>query len=284
MPNPLQQAIKSGVKTNDSIGGLFARIGTSDHPHGFVKSAYRNAKRSMTSARQESDPFRASGEVMIALRKSVLNDARSMFEDAQLTGAEEAARQLRFYGTRTPHPSTVSMALSRESQSALDVISARLDVQETAIQALLLTTGDASQILGDENRNGVLTDAEIAAALAFWTTALLWDAFGGWTNQYGGDVYQKIAVAAIDGRTTDCCLRVHGQTQPFDTPFHLTGTPRFADYMDWPGFHYYCRTAGALYLSAYDTGLTTQMRSSADYFIAERKAGRHPDRHPANAF
>ncbi len=52
-----------------------------------------------------------------------------------------------------------------------------------------------------------------------------------------------MAVAVIDNRTTDCCQRVHGQVQPLDQPFVLTGEPRFADRMQWPGFHWRCRTS-----------------------------------------
>jgi hypothetical protein len=46
-------------------------------------------------------------------------------------------------------------------------------------------------------------------------------------------------VAGIDERTTDCCLQAHGQIQPLDKPFHLTGEPRWADYLDNPPFHWY---------------------------------------------
>jgi hypothetical protein len=60
-------------------------------------------------------------------------------------------------------------------------------------------------------------------------------------------VYKKQAIATVDEKTTDCCLRVHGQIQPLDKPFHLVGEPRFADKIDNPPFHWYCRTAQALY-------------------------------------
>jgi hypothetical protein len=52
----------------------------------------------------------------------------------------------------------------------------------------------------------------------------------------------KQAVAQIDSSTTDCCLRVHGQVQPLEKPFELRGTPRFADEMMHPRFHWRCRT------------------------------------------
>ena len=57
-----------------------------------------------------------------------------------------------------------------------------------------------------------------------------------------GRKWHKQAVAQIDDKTTDCCLNVHGQVQPIDEPFILTGTPRFADEQMHPRFHWQCRT------------------------------------------
>lgn len=60
-------------------------------------------------------------------------------------------------------------------------------------------------------------------------------------------VFKKQAIAAIDDRTTECCLRVHGQIQEMKAPFILTGRPRFADRLQGPPFHWRCRTATTLY-------------------------------------
>jgi hypothetical protein len=62
--------------------------------------------------------------------------------------------------------------------------------------------------------------------------------------------YLKQAVAAIDQKTTDCCLRVHAQAQPLDKDFHLTGEPRYADYLPYPGFHWWAIPAGELCVTA----------------------------------
>jgi hypothetical protein len=63
-------------------------------------------------------------------------------------------------------------------------------------------------------------------------------------------VFKKQAIAAIDDRTTECCLRVHGQVQEMKAPFVLTGRPRFADRLQGPPFHWRCRTATTLYSEA----------------------------------
>ncbi len=67
-------------------------------------------------------------------------------------------------------------------------------------------------------------------------------------------------------------------------PFHLEGTPRFADELDWSPFHYYCRTSIALYLPEYDDGITARMQLSASTVLEERANGIWQDRDPADAF
>lgn len=101
-----------------------------------------------------------------------------------------------------------------------------------------------------------------------------------------GRQWQKQAVAAIDERTTDCCLRVHGQVQPLKTPFHLTGTPRFADRMQHPPFHRYCRTVETVYAAEMEAvGETTaEMRDAARAEIeARERTGKRAEIHPASA-
>lgn len=93
------------------------------------------------------------------------------------------------------------------------------------------------------------------------------------------------AIAAIDERTTDCCLRVHGQIQPVDAPFKLTGTPRFADEMKAPPFHWFCRTSQTLYVKEFEiVGVTTEdMRAAAQAELTARGDGSRKEIHPAHA-
>ena len=285
MANPLSKAIKSAVRMNADIGGLFADIGTNAHPRGYIQTAYRNASRNMAQALQSEDRLGAANEVLALLRRDVQIQTIGIYGTAQGMGAEESARQLSLYGIQTPSTDTAAITLSRQSKSALEVTLTKLDAQAAAIRALILTDAEDGQILGDDNRAGVLTPGDVAATAAAWAASLVWNSFDSWTRRYQGElVFQKQAIAALDGRTTNCCLEVHAQIQPMDKPFRLTGTPRFADYMDWPGFHGWCRTSGVLYLAGFDDGLTSRMRDSADWFLDERKAGRNPDRNPADAF
>lgn len=86
---------------------------------------------------------------------------------------------------------------------------------------------------------------------------------------------QKQAIAAIDNRTTDCCLRVHGQITDLDQPYKLTGQPRFASEMMFPSFHWRCRTSSAAYHPAFEENsrLTTAgMRDDARAQLSANKA------------
>lgn len=77
----------------------------------------------------------------------------------------------------------------------------------------------------------------------------------------------KQAIAVIQpGVTTETCLRVHGQIQPLDKPYRLTGRPRFADAMMFPSFHWNCRSSSAAYHPAFEEGAritTADMRAEA---------------------
>lgn len=279
--NPLEKSIRSGVRMNGKIGDLFAKLGSSDHPRGVVSTAYRNSRMLIKSAMNESNPLPAVRDVTRSLRRTLQSEIASVLEEAVALGEEEARRQMVYY--QDDEQSGYPIDLTDETQTAAGAILARYDSQSAAINAILMTNGTLEQIIGDGVRSGVLSSSEILAAASNWASRMVWSAFDA-TAALSSFDYKKQAVAALDGRTTDCCLRVHAQIQPFNGLFKLTGTPRFADTMDWPGFHYYCRTSGVLYLSQYDDGLTQRMRAGADYFIDERSAGRYPDRDPADAF
>lgn len=279
--NPLERAIRSGIRMNDRIGDLFAIVGNSAHPRGDVLSAYRQARFAMRSAWQEQNRLFAVDDVLRNLKRDLLRDVTSVFNSSISLGGEEARRQLGYYDLTVRG----SINLSTETQSALDAVMTRFDAQAAAIRALALTDTNEEQIVGDEDRSGLLGSGEIIAGIGYWITFLIWNSFDGWLDHAGSGLdFQKQAVAALDGRTTDCCLRVHGQVQPFNSPFHLTGTPRFSDYMDYPAFHYNCRTSIVLYLAEYDDGLTRRLRESARWFLNERAQGRNPDHNPADAF
>jgi hypothetical protein len=120
----------------------------------------------------------------------------------------------------------------------------------------------------------------------------LWTAVTGLAGTYynagqsqAGQRWQKQAIAAIDERTTDCCLQVHGQTQELNTPFLLTGTPRYSDHIQHPPFHWYCRTGESLWIEEFEQeGVTTpEMRDAAQAELTARQDGSRKEIHPAHA-
>ncbi len=95
------------------------------------------------------------------------------------------------------------------------------------------------------------------------------------TAQVDSERVQKQAVASVGPRTTQTCLRVHGQIQPVDGLFELTGEPRFARRMAHPAFHWNCRTSVAMYHPFFERGglTTANMRSSAAAELRRRDGG-----------
>jgi hypothetical protein len=297
MPNPLRRAIKSGIRMNDQIGNLFAQIGTENRTLELWFSSQEDGRRVFwahlaqgfdgkdmkpEAALAKDNPLPAVREVLRNLRRQVQADVSSVFSDAAEMGAEEAQRQMRFYETKPRG----SVTLTEQTNTVTETVMSKFDAQSAAITALVLSQADPLEIIGNEERTGLLSSGEITAAAAYWGAHLVWASFDAQVEQGNTEnaVFMKQAVAALDARTTDCCLRVHGQIQSVDEPFHLTGTPRFADYMDWPGFHWYCRTSGVLYQEEFDDGLTGKMREGAQFFLNEREAGRTPDNYPVDAF
>lgn len=111
--------------------------------------------------------------------------------------------------------------------------------------ALLL----ARLITGRDGRASALDHCDGALQLAVQRS--IWGTFNSTVLSLGQQTpYQKQVVAARDERTTTCCTRAHGQVQPLDQPFVLTGTPRYADTMMAPPFHYHCRSVLVLHTPA----------------------------------
>lgn len=164
---------------------------------------------------------------------------------------------------------------------------ARLKQAEETVQAMVerLLAEDLAGGRASAWRNG-LNAAEVQSQRGLWTlgnsiTGLLYRA----GESLAGQTYERQAIAALDERTTDCCLRVHGQIVGIKENFHLVGTPRFADEMPAPPFHWFCRTSVALYVRQFeDFGITTaEMRDAARAELAARADGSRVEIHPASA-
>lgn len=170
---------------------------------------------------------------------------------------------------------------------SVEINMTRLAVAEadlsTAVDRLLsvsVTDGRASvwRLAGANAQKSITTNTWITGMSAM-------SALYHMVQQTTKTVYMKQACAAIDERTTDCCLQVHGQIQPLDKPFILYGSPRFADKVDSPPFHWYCRSAETLYTEKFEEkGITTdEMKSAAQAEIDTREqTGGRAEIHPAH--
>jgi hypothetical protein len=282
MINPLEKCIQEALKSNDELLRLFNRMGSSEYQNGEILIAYRNAKRAVQIALAEDNKLDGLKDITGQLKRSVQSSVRSTLKDAQAMGADNAARQLRHYGIKSlPY---VLGEFAGQLDGGLDIVVSKVETQILTCEAILRSEVDDTLIVGDDTRQGILRPGDVLGAAAFWAAALAWDAWSQIVQKNSEDSFGKQAIAAIDNKTTDCCLRVHGQIQPLNKPFHLTGTPCFAEYLDGPPFHWHCRTSVALYLGEFDDGITDRLKSSAETVLDERSRGVWKERRPADAY
>ena len=277
--NEHEQAVRAALRAGDDLKRLIDQLGNQAHPRGRMLSAYRQARRAMRQAQNLTTVL----DVLRELRATVEDVMRASLASAAQAGLDQARVELAVYGL----PNTVARA-----QPGLPMAAwmAQYDAQASAVQATWMATGDMTQIVGDEERVGILSPAPVIREGARWLGIALLVAYAGATAEMlertrRQEDFMRQAVAAIDERTTDCCLRVHGQVVGMNQDFHLTGTPRFGEYLRNPPFHWYCRSSTALVRreDANDP-LSRQMRQAAADEIGARAAtGTRVMIHPADA-
>lgn len=252
MPANRRLSIQAALRTNHELGKLFAKLGTAEHPRGKVLMAYRNARRAMRDVLRQRAPAIALGawlgarlgaqEIMTGLKDSVRMIADTTLAAAVELGWEQAQVEAKVWELEPlmPFVDIVSMT---------DAWVGMVEQQERGILATLATGADPALILGSDVTVGLLRPDTVAREGAHWLAVAAGLALLGALQpamQASGLAWGKQASAAIDARTTECCLRVHGQVVPENKPFHTTGSPAFAEWQDWPDFHWNCRTSGTL--------------------------------------
>jgi hypothetical protein len=279
MPNDHSRAVARALRANDEIGALFNRLGHSEAPRGALIRAYRTVLRELRGRLDDADYVRAA---LADFVESATTAAGEVFRAGIDLGEEQGNDMLSIWGLE-PVALTVSGQALTAAQAS---VRASTTKQASNVLTLLSLGADAGQVLGDAGRVGVLQYGTTFAESTRWAVRLtnvaaadtmtqgIARAAGLPTPAQGGDVaavkraasaWGRQAIAALDLRTTSCCLRVHGQIVPVDGMFELTGTPRFADNMDAPPFHYGCRTAIALVrLDAQDEALNARLRLDAN--------------------
>lgn len=279
------------MRANQTQGDMFTSLGGSENPDGIISSVYKTANLALAKAMdmtRKTDREAALLDIKAGLRHSVIGNVGPIFRQGQRFGKSYADQQLDIYKLDKPGNQTKPMNEQRlENYSAsLNVIRKKLDDQFAQLEALDLL-GEKELILGNDMRKGVLKESSIITAAVYYISALIWDSFEseiGHARALTGMDYLKQAIAVLDRRTTECCLRVHGQVQPFNTDFQLRGSPAFDSHLDWPPFHGRCRTSIVLYNSLFDLGITEAMQTDAAWLLSMHALGIFPDQWPADAF
>ena len=275
--NRVKAAVDSAVRFNDTIGTFMQSIGVGGAPVG-VRGVYDKwipYLRTRTTSKVLLDDM--GGEVK--------KEISLLAMEAREIGLDYATEQLSFYDIDFVWGSDNESALISVTNHAIDAAFSKHLAQQSAAELYVALGYTDEMIVGEGAETGVFTPSSTVLSTVNSTLALLWATTG---MLWGSSIkethqYEKLAVAAIDTKTTDCCLRVHGQTQPMDKPFHLIGEPRFADFIDFPPFHWYCRTASALYIPEFDfANIKTSLQSSAEAVLAERALGLQVPRSPVS--
>ena len=252
--------------------------------------SYRNARRGLKGALGTAGPYAspvwAVREVMTGLEQDVAETMRGVAANAVATGLAMADAQLSGYGLAGFVP---PMALMQEQAEAVTAVTGLVVAQTKTAVAMAAAGSDPEMIYGNERQAGIVQPGPVLSAGALWIGTLVAGAFGWLVGQRsrgaGEQAWWHQAVAGIDERTTDCCLRVNGQAQPLDKPFRLTGTPRYADMLAHPPFHWYCRTSEAL-VRKEDAGdaVTQELIKAGLAELREReRTGTRAEIHPAHA-
>jgi len=240
MANEHDRAVALALRTSNELKKLFNKLGNADHPNGAILSAYRQARRALKG---NIDNPGVVADVLRELRRAVELTAREQMHQAQRLGVKQATVELALYGL--PNAAYVAPPIAE-----LAATMAVYDGQAANVRGLAMQ-GDEAMILGDDTRVGALGPGLVTREMTKWLATVAVGAWVGMTNRNvervsGQEDFLRQAVAAVDKRTTDCCLRVNGQVVGMDEPFHLTGTPRYADEQMSPPFHNFCRSAQAL--------------------------------------
>ena len=266
MPSEHARAVALAEAQSEALRRLLAAMGSADAPGGVIWRAYIVARQAL-GARWSAAHL---AEVLRILERDVMEGADVLLARAAALGGRGAAAQLQTYGI-APRAATSADVVGVASAA----LRADLAARAQAILAGWQLQPDPTLVVGDDNRVGALTPAPVATALARSLVQTEQAAFMQIVRATPrARPYKRQAIATLGGRTTRCCLAVHGQIVGMDEPFTLTAPPNFGGRLMSPPFHYYCRTVVALVPpGGGDDTLTAQMRAGAAAEEAARAQG-----------
>lgn len=275
-----RRAVANALRASRDMGKLMDAYGSTSSPRGPVLSAYRAARAALADNLGNRSVVNGA---LGSLRAAVRAAAERSVVQAVRGGQSQAEIELQLYELGKTEK------LPADIEAMVEAMLEPLDTQISQTRALIATGAQTGLVIGDSQRAGVLTPGPVLRDGARWIAAA-------WVGQFGAAVvatldrenkqpeYGKQVIAAIDERTTDCCLRLNGQVVPFDKPFKVTGTPRFADEIEWAPFHWNCRSSVALVpLDEANDDLTKEMRTAGRDELKAREDGSRVEIDPADA-
>ena len=261
-------------------------------PRGFLRR-YQRRWQAEVGYWLGRDPQRAL-DAHDRLSREVLDAVRGLWDDAAQVGRAVAERQVRAYDLALSPDPGWQVEGQRRNEAATRAVVARLALTRQQLLTLADLVEDARE--AEQRVNNMSGPWAVRHDLAVHLpgVASSWLALGlvgallvQWTPNWRRRIeplpWKKQAVATVDRHTTPTCLNVHGQVVALNKPFHLTGEPRFADHIQWPPFHWHCRTSVVLYHPDLDAGYTQRMLQAAAEEWARRAAGGGGGQ-PAGAF
>lgn len=276
--NPHRVAAARAHRDNIDLQRLFwSIIGTADHPRGDLLAEYRVARRTLAEILKRAGPRMDAeiAELLANLRRNVEAIIVDGIRQAADLGRTSAEKQVAAYIADGVVVRTANDPA--DLAPVVDAVRGAIETQVRQVQTLAAMNEAPEIIIGDDTRLGALQPGPVGRELGRYLASAQSLGMEAWLvgrdGRLAGEIeFQRQAIAAIDQVTTDCCLRVHGQVVGLEEEFHLTGTPRFADRIMRPPFHWWCRTSTALYRKFYEDGLTTEMRDASRAELEARES------------
>lgn len=276
-------AIQNSLRSTRELKTLFNALGSAERPNGKIMRAYRTARAALQNEARGERRAAFIMQTLADLSGQVRDALDAEFANAFRLGEAQAERELTIYGL-----SPAVSAPRRTMREHVNLVMADVYRQVSIIETRMLMDALDESIVGDEEHVGILAPGAVlksaTRALVDITGAAYADLAHSAARKKGKDAFKRQAIAALDERTTQTCLLVHAQVVGLDEDFILRGTPRYADRMRNPGFHWYCRTCTCLVrVERADDDLSVEMRRAAADELKARQDGSRQVILPANA-
>ncbi len=259
MTNRHQRIVNLSIRTNGVIGKLQDRAGTSKKNVGPVRlyNEYRPILREQGEDENRIDIILGS------LRRDLQDFLISHTDEIYL----EVQAYLERYGEVYPVLGITDLPFTQQ-----EFIAGALQIFDNQRGVLLTNIRNGQEnavVFGDSNLVNLFSVGLLIRYLAnsitnlFSLSLLRTPEFQ--QNQVS---YSKQSIAALDFRTTRCCIDAHGQIVPFDAKFHTPESPSFAEHQSWSPFHFWCRTTIAVVRTEdLDDDITQRLLSNRQRFL-----------------